>query len=383
MVIHIYDRHTIDQVPWPTTADGDYARRMLDPLVRHGPRPLIANVDADVRVLVAGTSVMPLVLNNPESSIKNAYVCSPTTHYIDYAIRELAIEFPDRPLVRALVAPMLDLLRPLLRWSGFERVAYVNNWLLSTNLYPRLGPDALLAIRDALVRAFPQRAIVFRSVHDQLNAALGAQLQRLGFRPVFSRQVYILDPRDPGFRRKKSYQKDLSLARRTDYRWEDVTQAGEADIARIKALYDDLYLKKYSYFNPQFTAHFIAEAIRHEWLTFAVLRRQGRIDGVLGFVQRDGMMTTPLIGYERAIDSAAGLYRLISLKLVEEATARGLILHQSSGAAAFKRHRGSVPSMEYNLVYDRHLAPRYRLPWQLLEGLSRTVIIPVMRRYEL
>ena len=39
--------------------------------------------------------------------------------------------------------------------------------------------------------------------------------------------------------------------------------------------------------------------------------------------------------------------------------------------------------MEYNLIYDRHLAPRYRLPWQLLEALSRAVIMPVMRRYGL
>ena len=114
-----------------------------------------------------------------------------------------------------------------------------------------------------------------------------------------------------------------------------------------------------------------------------MLKRQGRIDGVLGFVERNGVMTTPLIGYDRSVDAAAGLYRLISLKLVEQAAARGLILHQSSGAAAFKRHRGSTASMEYNLIYDRHLAPRYRLPWQLLEALSRAVIMPVMRRYGL
>ncbi len=383
MAIQCYDRHTIDRVPWPATADGEYARRMLGPLVRDGPRPLIDNVDAEVRVLAAGTSVMPLVLSNPASSIKNAYVCSPTTHYIDYAIREIAIEFPDRPLVRALVAPMLDLLRPLLLWSGFERVVYVNNWLLSTNLYPELGPTVLHSIRDALISTFPQRAIVFRSVNDRLNAALGAQLQGLGFRPVFSRQVYILDPRDQGYRRKKSYQKDLSLARRSDYRWEAVTEEREEDVGRIKALYDELYLKKYSYFNPQFTTRFVAQAIRDGWLTFAALKRNDRIDGVLGFVQRQGMMTAPLIGYDRAVAAEVGLYRLISLKLVEEAVARGLILHQSSGAAAFKRHRGSEPSMEYNLVYDRHLAPRYRLAWQLLEALSRAVIIPVMRRYQL
>jgi hypothetical protein len=383
MTVQIYDKHSLEEIPWPATADGDYARRVLAPLLRHGPRHFIDNVDADVRVMVAGEHVLPLALGNPDSPIRNAYVCSPTAHYIDYGIRELAIEFPDRPLARAVVAPMLDLLRPLLRWAAFDRVVYVNNWLLSTNLYPPIEAGALPAIRDTLTRAFPRHAIVFRSINDRLNATLGRRLERLGFRPVFSRQVYLLDPRDPTYRRKKSFQKDVSLARRTNYRWEDASRIGAGEIARVKALYDDLYLDKYSYLNPQFNERFIGRALREEWLTFYALWREGRIDAVLGFVERHGMMTAPLIGYDRGVAPAAGLYRLISLKLVEEAAARGLLLHQSSGAAAFKRHRGSEPSMEYNLVYDRHLAPRYRLPWQLLGALSRAVVIPLMRRYGL
>lgn len=383
MNIQIYDHHSIDQVPWPTTPEGAYARSLLDPLIRHGPQRLIDNADAEVRVLVAGNLVLPLVLGNPAPSVKNSYVCSTTTHYIDYAKREIEIELHDQPFVRALVPPMLDMLRPLLLWSKFEQVVFVNNWLLSTNLYPAMPPAQIQALRDLLVRSFPQHAIVFRSVNDQLNTALMQQLQRLDFRTVFSRQVYILDPHDSRYQQKKSYQKDRSLARRSAYAWAEAGEIQPSDIARIKALYDELYLKKYSFYNPQFNQYFFAEALRERWLTFLVLKRNNQIDGVLGFIERNGVMTTPLIGYDRSIDAAAGLYRLISLKLVEQAAARGLILHQSSGAAAFKRHRGSTASMEYNLIYDQHLAPRYRLPWQLLEALSRAVIMPVMRRYGL
>jgi hypothetical protein len=379
----IYNRSTIDQVPWPDTPDGAYARSLLGPLIRHGPRRLIDNADAEVRVLVAGDLVLPLVVTNPAPAVKNSYVCSPTTHYIDYAKREVEIELRDQPFARALIPPMLDLLRPLLLWSNFEQVVFVNNWLLSTNLYPAMPYELMRALRDLLARSFPQHAIVFRSVNDQLNAALLEQLQALEFRKVFSRQVYILDPRDARYQQKKSYQKDRSLARRSPYAWADAAQIQPGDIARIKALYDDLYLQKYSFYNPQFNRHFFGEALRERWLTFMVLKQQGRIDGVLGFVERNGVMTTPLIGYDRSVAAEAGLYRLISLELVEQAAARGLILHQSSGAAAFKRHRGSTASMEYNLIYDRHLAPRFRLPWQLLEALSRTVIMPLMRHYGL
>ena len=76
---------------------------------------------------------------------------------------------------------MLDLLRPLLLWSKFEQVVFVNNWLLSTNLYPSMPHALMQALRDLLVRSFPQHAIIFRSVNDQLNSALMGQLQAYGF----------------------------------------------------------------------------------------------------------------------------------------------------------------------------------------------------------
>src|SRR5215207_10589243 len=172
MKIQIYDRHSIDQVPWPATPDGEYARSLLDPLIRYGPQRLIDNADAEVRVLVAGDLVLPLVLGNPSPAVKNSYVCSPTTHYIDYAKREVEIELHDQPFARALVPPVIDLLRPLLLWSKFEQVVFVNNWLLSTNLYPSMPHTLMHTLRDLLVRSFPQRAIIFRSVNDQLNTAL-------------------------------------------------------------------------------------------------------------------------------------------------------------------------------------------------------------------
>ncbi len=383
MTISIYTRQTIDRLPWPDTPNGDYARRLLGPLVCQGPRHLIANVDAEVQALLINNTVLPVVLGNTAPKVKNAYVCSPTTHYIDYAIREVEIELHNQRLARSVFPLALNMLRPLLHWSAFERVVFVNNWLLSTNLYPEVAEDLLPAVRDALVRAFPDRTIIFRSVNDQLNARLKEQLGRLDFRPVFSRQVYILDPSDPSYKRKKSFQKDVSLARRTAYHWQDATQIRPEDIPRIKQLYDDLYLEKYSFYNPQFTEQFMSEALREQWLHFWILKRDERIDGVLGFVKRDGVMTAPLIGYDRSVDPGEGLYRLISLKLVEEAVRHGLILNQSSGASTFKQHRGSIPVMEYNMVYDHHLAPRYRLPWQLLDLLSRNVIAPMMRHYGL
>jgi len=381
-VIALYDRADVDRLSWPDTPDGDYARRVLGPLVRDGAERFIANVHAEVRALAVDGIVLPLVLADPSRGGTDSYVVSPTNHYVDYARREVELELGGSRVLAALLPPLIEGFRPLLRWGRIERVAYVNNWLLSTNLYPPLERAALRELRDFTAGAFPDRAVVFRSVNERLNAALLHDLLALGFRPVFSRQVYLWDPARTG-PVPRSLRQDAGLAGRTGYEWIEAEGIADADVPRLRELYAQLYLGKYSPFNPQFTEGFVRAALRERWLTVQALRRDGRIDAVLGFVERDGTMTAPLIGYDRAVPREEGLYRLISYRLVEEARRRGLLLNQSSGAAAFKRFRGGEAALEFNLVYHRHLPARTRAPWRVLEAASRGAIVPLMQRLEL
>lgn len=378
--MQIYTRATADAIPWP--AD-DGPSRMLAALVREGPRPFIANVEAEVGAVAAGGAVLPLVRVDDAPAQPNAYVCSPTTHYVDYARREVELELAGQPALRALLPPLLGALRPLLRRSRVERIVYVNNWLLSTNLYPPLDGAALGDLARGLAAAYPDHAIVFRSLNAALNGPLIAGLEGLGFERVFSRQVYLLDPRDGAFRRRNNYGNDRRLARRSPYRWLRADQIPPAAAGRLCALYGDLYLRKYSQYNPQLTPYFLARALDERWLTIGALTEGGRIDGTLGFLEHHGVLTAPLVGYDLARGEGAGLYRLLMLELLEQAAARGRVLHLSSGAASFKRLRGAEPQIEYSLVYHRHLAPGRRLPWRLLAWLSRRAIIPLMERYGL
>ena len=371
--MHLFSRDDLDRIPWPDTADGDYALRVLVPLMRQGTSKYIANVEVEVRVLVAGQLVLPLVIVEGPSRLSHpSYVVSPTSHYVDYAKREVELELHDRPLLGRLFPLLLECFRPLLRWGQIEKAVYVNNWLLSTNLYPCFPLESLLLLHEMLRTAFPRHALVFRSVNHALNGDLGNNLQDMGYRAIFSRQVYLLDPRTGAHRHKKSFQKDRSLARQSPYSW-IASEITDSDCLRLKRLYDDLYIDKYSLYNPQFTEEFFREALRSDWLNLWALKTDGRIDGILGFVQRQGVMTTPLIGYDRSLPVERGLYRLISLKLIGEAERRGLILHQSSGASKFKMHRGSEASIEYSYVFDRHLPHRRQVA---LAGARRLVGVP-------
>lgn len=356
---------------------------MLSALVQQGTRRFVANATAEVQVLIVPEGALPLVIVDRETSSASSYVCSPTTHYIDYALQEVALELAQQPLLRRVVPPILSALRPIFRLSQIERIVYVNNWLLSTNLYPKLSRATLVAIRRTLLQRFPDHTIVFRSLNEGMNAPIIDELEALGFLKAFSRQVYLLDPRDGGFRRHNSYGNDRRLTAKSSYRWRRHASLGPNESERLVDLYNQLYLDKYSHYNPQFTREFVEQALAGEWLRIAALECDTRIDGLLGVIEQHGVITAPLVGYERSISQKEGLYRLLMFDMLCQASERGCLLHLSSGAAGFKRLRGAEAFLEYNLVYNRHLKPQRRIAWQLLSWLSKRAIIPVMQRYQL
>ncbi|MGV3526177.1 MAG: GNAT family N-acetyltransferase [Candidatus Sericytochromatia bacterium] len=381
-----YTPENLHHLEWPAHADGRYARSLLVPFLKHGPRAFIDNVEAEMQVMRCGDLVFPLVL--ARAGVDNAYVCSPTAHYVDYARRELEIEMGEQPLLKGALDTLIQGLGAAFRPLAFERVVYVNNWLLSTNLYPAFDPARLELIRDALRARFPDRALIFRSVNLARDQAIYDQLRALDFQAVFSRQVYLLDPATGAHRRKNPYKEDRRLARKAPYVWDTGASVRPTEIPRLRALYDDLYLHKYSRLNPQFNTLFLRRSLSEGWLHYAVLRRRegpeaGRIDAMLGYVERNGVFTTPLVGYDRSLPLSTGLYRLVTLYLFDEAERRGWVLNHSSGASRFKTLRGCVPSMEYNLVYTDHLPLAQQLPWRTLARLSGSLIEPLMRRFAL
>lgn len=381
MQLTLYTTANYDQMVWPkplvNTADQQY----LHALMTAGTQAFIDNVAAEMVLLQANDTVIPLVLGN--SLRNNSYVCSNMTHYIDYAIVEMDIELGDRPHFKKWAARLLRGCGWVFERCGIEQVVFVNNWLLSTNLYPPLQPSQIKTIRDFLCQSYPDRAIVFKSVNTRLTADLLSGLQQAGFLAVISRQVYILDPATKKHTQHDSWRRDCRVKRKTTYRWRDSSQLKASDIERLKELYDDLYIRKYSLLNPQFNAHFIAQAIRQDWLKIFALGQDDRIDAMIGYVVRDGILTTPMVGYDCSLPQSLGLYRLAVLKTLEDAESQGLILHQSSGAADFKRSRGAEAALEYNMVYVQHLPWRQQLPWSLLQQLSQRVMIPLLQRYQL
>lgn len=348
-----------------------------------GIQPFIANAWSQLEVVDYEGHLLPLVL--PDVHPQNTYVCSPLGHYVRYARRELELELAQEPFLKAGLDVMVRALGRVFECLDFDRVVYVNNWMLSTNLYPELPLDGLHDLHEALCDRYPQRAIVFRSLNPVHHQPLMHRLKQLGYQPVFSRQVYLLDPQQDTHERTSALKKDRRLARKSPFVWCGADTIALTEVPRLKQLYTQLYVGKYSPLNPQFTELFFREALHKRWLNFYVMRHRDThlIEAVVGYFQCNGIMTTPIIGYNPELPPQAGLYRLISLFLADEAKRQGVILHRSSGASHFKRLRGNQPAFEYNWVYTRHLPLARRWPWQCLEHLSRGLIEPLMTRFEL
>jgi hypothetical protein len=374
----LYSRDDLGSLDWPATEDGDYARRYLTPFMTHGPHTYLRNARAAIYALRAGPVVLPVTVS--DFDLANSYVCSPYAHYVTYGQEEL-FNLKNPPVEAA----MRLLFRPLawyFRRGALDRAVLVNNWLLSTNLYPSGVAEHAAEMVDHLAAAFPDRAVIFRSVDARANADLLAALRASSARPVFSRRIYYQDVSSTYVQRRRDYRADLKCYQRTPYQVLDGADLGPADAGRIVELYADLYLRKYSYCNPQFTPEFVRLALAERLLTIKAFARDGRIDAALGYFGRGGYITAPLFGYDTQLPKELGLYRLLTMRMSLDALEHGWTVHLSAGVGRFKRLRGGLPVIEYNAVFDGHLPASRRRPWRLLQVVTDRLAIPIIQKYE-
>lgn len=373
-----YDRDSIRELNWPDTEYGRYAQQYVSVLLEHPVEHFIANVRTAVKVVAVDGLPIPISVN--EAEYANSYVCSPYTHYVSYAHEELAL-LNNRPL-EATLAALLRGMGHLLKTARFNRVVQVNNWLLSTNLYPPVNPDQLLKVLDFLRSEYPGYTILFRSLSQETSGPIMDALSGYGCKWVPSRQIYLLQ-HPTGSKAKWLVKRDRALLDKHGYTIDGPGQITDEDIHRIVELYEQLYIHKYSEHNPKFTAAYIRLALEKRTLHVHGLRKNGRLDAVLGFYSREGAMTAPLFGYDTSLPQSTGLYRMLSAVLIDLAASRGELLHESSGVGQFKRNRGAVAATEFSAVYDKGTSWLNRSGWSFLGLLLRRVGIPLIQKLKL
>jgi hypothetical protein len=344
-------------------------------------RPFIGNLDTQVTLLREGALTLPCTINHREPD--NAWVCSPLATYGSYLIEEI-----DRVVPPPLSWPLTALCRGfqgVLALARLDQAVTVNNWMLSTNLYPDFDPyrdgQALAAVVAQLRERWPRHAIWFRSLNAQHNGAWIAALQALGFALMASRQVYLFD--DLAASRHADLRRDLKLLQRTPLVAKPSAQFWSGDFVRVAQLYRQLYLDKYSRLNPHYTTAFM-----QRWHEAGLLDFWGLCDGdgvlqaVVGSYTQGDTTSAPIVGYNTALPQSLGLYRLLMAHVFDVAARDGRRINLSAGAAHFKRLRGGSAALEYSAVLSAHLPAPRRAALRTLRALTNGIGAPLMRRLE-
>ncbi len=357
--------------------EDDTMRRWFSPLLTHGTRYCAPNLETSPAFLRTPLIELPLTVN--EAEWDNSWICSPWNHYITYAREEIA-----RATNRGTSWISGKVLGGIGAWfqrADLNRVVTVNNWLLSTNPWPRWNAAELPDVIAALIECWPDHAIVFRSLNSKESSPLIEALLRAGARLIPSRQVWWYEVNSSAVKQSRDFRKDLALLKRSDLEIVPDEAIQPSDFAALTALYDQLYLGKYSRHNPQFTEEWFRHLHREKLARFTALRTpSGQFVGVEACSPLHGVLTSPVVGYDLSLPQSLGLYRRLAALPLLEARRLGLPLNLSAGVGPYKALRGGEAVMESLGVYDRHLPASRRMPWQCIEQLSTRLLAPYVRR---
>ncbi len=375
--IKIFDDQNIDQLDWPDTHEGRFTKKMLLPIIKNGVPFYFDNVKTKMMVLQVDGLVLPITIN--DKVLENSYVCSFYSYYIGYGLKTASAI--KNGILRNIVKTILRGLGTFLKIGKIDKIVSVNNWLFSTNLYPSLTPEQILAIRDKIQEDFPKHAIVFRSINtlDQ-NSPINS-LKHHAFDLIASRQIFITDPKKEEIFTTRLFKSDLKFLNGTTYALGDLGVDPNEGISKLLSLYNALYVDKYSAMNPKLNETFLKLAVNDKLFNFKTFKKDGIIDGIFGYYSMYGVMTSPFFGYDTNKPQEVGLYRLLSTALTLEAKSCGHLFHQSSGASFYKSIRKATPSIEYNAVYTKHLNLHRRFYWKTLKFLINSFGIPWMKKY--
>lgn len=341
-----------------------------------GSQAMISNLRTQVLALRSGARVFPVTVNNDEE--RDAYVCLPHTAYALYAKAEL--DLVDAGPFSPLLGLLIDAAGGLLKAGRINKVVHLGNWMLSTNLHGGWRGEDIPAIRTFLTGAYPDHLLAVRSINRWSDPTLADALEADGWRLLPARQIYVTEDLSTAWRPRRDTRRDLALLEAARDRLDPLASLRPGDAARIRELYDLLYLGKYSALNPAFTEAFIEMTHASGVLRYRGLRApDGQLEAVVGAMVRGGILTTPIVGYDTARPASDGLYRMASAMLALMAEEAGARLNGSAGAASFKRHRGAEPVIEYTAYFARHLSAPRRAMIAGLQGLLNTVGVPVMQ----
>ncbi|MEZ5314717.1 MAG: hypothetical protein R3E91_00655 [Chlamydiales bacterium] len=365
--LRIYNRSNIHQLNWPKNEDGYLGKNYLLPFILEGTDSFISNAKTTLYLLHLDDCIIPISVN--ETEYDNSYILS--SYFLVTNLKEKIHNTYGWEKIRNKIS--IFLLDPLLKWIKINKVVIINNWLLTTNPYPDLTKKQIEILTNFLKKQFPDHYLMFRSLNIYKNTNVFEALQRANYRMIPTRNIYLYDPQqteklNSNIIRKQ--RRDISKISQSHYSIETPNVLSDKEVSRILELYHHLYISRYTKYSPLYTKKYLHHMLEKKILRFKLLKKEGEIYAVAGFLKKNGYLLTPFLGYDRSLPQKEGLYQMISGIIMEEIKKEQLIAHQGSGASDFKKWRGYIEQEEYIAIHDSHLSSYRRLFWFLGERFA-------------
>ena len=376
--IDLINKERLHNLTW--SKEFEQEKNWIEPFIKEEPKKFIKNLETNVELLKIKNNLLPITINNFE--YENSYVCSPYTAYISYATEELSKL--KNPFLIFSLKSIFKILGVVLKFIQINQVVCCNNWMLSTNLYETFDFSFIPKSTKFLKIKFPKHFFIFRSLNFYNNSDLIKALKQAGYDLLPSRQVYIFDRSKKDYLKCQNTKRDLRLLKNTSLKILAHDEITEADYVRIVDLYNMLYLKKYSHHNPQFSKDFIKLCHAKKLLTlYGVKDDSGIFQGVVGYFEKNKIITTPLVGYNTDLDPKIGLYRILIALVIRDASEKNVVLNLSSGASSFKILRGGFPEIEYSAVFVKHLSLHRKIIFHGMRVFFEYIGVTIMKRLKL
>lgn len=345
-------------------------------LLNHDPVSLVQNFKTESIVIGKGEKALLATINSKEYG--NTHICSPYNVYIGYA-KSSAKHF-DQAWIRALIYSFTTIFGSLFKLFQFNKVIQLNNTLATVNIHPRDVHDFLPDVLEVLIERYPHHAILWPRINLMTDSQLYEELKKHEFTIIPTKTVHLYDV-TKNYMRIKTTKRDFSVLKQSQYKIVQHDELTDADMDRIHELYEMLFIKKHSEFNPNFTQKYFRYAHRSRWFEFTALRSpEGVIDAFCSQTKLHDVMVCGPSGYDTSKPAKLGLYRMIIWLNLDKAFREKCLYNMGSGNELYKLNRGSIREIEYNAVYYRHLPLYRRIPWQILAWAGRKISMKILAK---
>ncbi|UBH15236.1 peptidogalycan biosysnthesis protein [Macrococcus armenti] len=343
---------TYDEIPFDRINIGvkehEYLRYMMEGITRG-----IENVEARVEVMVLNGQLIPFSIK--DGGKDQSWIHSFTGQYIDEMVNETSrMNLPAylKPVTNAILTVGRFVLDP-----SCEQTITVFPSFMSTTMYEGYEFEQIELITKTLCERFPEHAICFRTVNDKFHTYEMELLHEAGYERLISRAVYIYDSYEQHNKNeRKDLKKDIKKFNKSGLTF--TMTLNDEDFEQLVPLYEQVYLDKYSNFNPHYTAEFFKFMYASTNLQWFVLKDEARIVSFMAVQEAGNVLFPAYFGMDQSMKH---LYFITSGLLYGFARRNGYCINNSAGAKDYKLARGSRPYLEYHFVYVKHLSPLKQL----------------------